>query len=228
MPRLRHGLPQHRLLLRREQRKQIALFRRCGIVVFRQPLKQRAIAAALLAKELRMPIARLQLGLTGGEGKGIVKPAKLIDQPQLARRATIPDAALGDRIDLLGRLAACLGNQPDKALIAALDGRLQQRFDLWRKAAQQIRLARQRRGAHPVRGNAVISERPLKRIDHREDADRSSDRARLGKDFGAGCRDPIAAAGRDVGHGDDHRNALGLLPFYRQANALRGGNRAAR
>ena len=63
-----------------------------------------------------------------------------------------------------------------------LDRRLQDRIDLRVGAAIDVGLARQRRGLHPVGGDAELAERILEGRDDPEDADRPGDRVGLGED----------------------------------------------
>ena len=132
-------------------------------------------------------LCRIDLCAASSFGDRVLQPAKAVDQADLARGAAIPDAALGDGIDLLRRLVARAGDEANEAAINILDPQLHDLVEFGRGAAGDIGLARQRRGAHAVAGDTGCGCGFLERGDDRENADRSGDRFGLGKNAVGSC-----------------------------------------
>ena len=171
---------------------------------------------------------RIEIGAARRLGDGVVERAEAVDQAELAGGAAGPDPALADLVDALRAEPPGAGDQGDEAAVGRLDAHLQQPVGLGRGAAQQVRLARERRRPHPVGADAEPLQRAFEARQDGEHADRAGDRRGLGEDDVARGCDPIAARGRDRAHRDDDRDAARLGHQHGAADPLRAGDRAAR
>ena len=181
------NLPDQSALLARNHGEQVAARAGRVAIAAQQPAQQGVIFARLAAKIGDVPCAVFQISLLGRPFQRFVDPAILIDQPDLACSAAIPDASLANGVDLLDRQIARFCHAGDEVGIAVFDRALQDGIDFRSEAGNQIRLAGQRRGADTVAIHAEVSRRPLECRDDRENADRAGYRFRLGKNPVCGC-----------------------------------------
>ena len=154
-----HGALDHRLGPARQPGEGVA--RRAGGIVVAKPAEQ-ARQEARLAFEIGRPHrGGIEPRPPRRVGDGVVQRAEAIDQAQLPGRAAVPDPALGDLVDPRRRQPPRPRDQADEAAIDILDPGLQQPLGLGRRAAQQIGLARKRRGPDSVGADAEPLQRPF-------------------------------------------------------------------
>src|SRR3546814_6766431 len=93
-----------------------------------------------------------------GGGERVGQAAELVDETELARGAAGPDAPFGDRLHLLDRLLAALGDEAGEAAVDVLDARLRELVELGVHAAEDVGLARQRGRRDAIGGHAYLGE----------------------------------------------------------------------
>jgi len=160
--------------------------------------------SSIASIDFRMDEWGVDLAVTGSQ-KGFMLPAGLgivcasqkalaqSDQAKLPRRAAVPDASLGNAVDLLRAFLPGRSHESQEIAIDPVDARLDQLASLRARPVIEVRLARQRRRFHAIRAKAELGERSLEAGQDSEHADGPGDGRRLGKHIVARRRDPVTA-----------------------------------
>ena len=142
----------------------------------------------------------------------------------MACRAAGPHTALRDGIYLLGRFLPRSRYTRQELTIAIFNGTLGNAVKFGTEAVQDIGFAGQWRRLHTVRIDAYFRKPCLSAWDHAEDANRSRNRCRIGKNDVCGKRYPITAARGQIRHRNDDWNLFRLGSLNGQPDFFRCGD----
>ena len=183
--------------------------------------REQHLLEALLLLDVGDAVAFGQLGPLRGRFDGLGQAAELVDQAELLRVLSAPDAAAGDLVHLLARHLAGLPHPGQELLVAVVDPELEGLGDLGTESAIGAEHVGELRGPHSVHMDPqVFRERLLDGGEEPEDPDGAGDRVRVGPDLVRSGRDPITPRGGHAPHRDHHGFARGLGQLQLAADDL--------